>query len=851
MLVRQDMVDTALDGFAVLPDPGRAGTLDELTEQLRLLKAWAGDPSYDAIKRRVNAAWAAAGRAAGELVGRTTVVDCFRPGRRRLNTDLVVGVVEALHPEVGYVNQWRQALRVIGGESPAASQVRVQNVLPPALGYFTGRAAELDRLGVSLREHQRSAAGAAVAIVGMPGVGKTQLAIHAAHQLCQQGVIDRVLFVNLRGFHPDPAQPSADPAAVLDSFLRVLGVPGQRIPHDLRGRVLAYRDRLAGTRTLVLLDNAADEEQVRHILPETPGCIALITSRTSLGGLPQVTEYGVDVLDPEQAARFVTRTAPTVPVGGDADAAARIARRCGYLPLALGVVAAYIQSTTGWTLTDHADRLDERMHERRLDGDVELALDLSYQHLPADARRLLRLAALAPGQDFGTAAAAALIDTDLPYARTGLDHLCRAHLLQRTGPDRYTYHDLVRAFATSRATDEDAPPVRRTALTRLFDHYLGMAAEAMDVLHPAEHARRPAVKRPASITPPPDPDAARTWLDLEMPTLVAVAERTASHGWPVYTTQLSTILFRYLVDRIHAGALAIHEHARHAAQDLGDVAAEAHASLGLGVTYMRLSRYDRAGEHLRQALALFGQHGDRAGQARALSSLGIVEGRCGRYREAVDRHQQSLDLFQHTDDQVGEARQLGNLGYAQARLGRWEPAAEHYRRAMALFERADDRTGYAVVLSNLGEVEMRLGRYPTASRYLEQALALCRELGQRACEGWTLDSLGTLHVRTGRVAEGIDLYRQALAAYEKVGDRDGEAWAHNGLGEAACAEGRYADALTYHAAAHKIAVGIGARDQQARAYAGLARANDGLGDPDAGRCNRERAEALYAEIGIA
>src|SRR5438552_1590220 len=205
------------DAFGVLPDPGRASTLDGLVEELRLLKVWAGDPSYAMIKERINAAWKTAGRPGSEWAKKPTVAACFTPGRRRLNTDLVLAVVAALHPDVGYVAQWRQALRVIGGETQAAAQVRVQDRLPPDLAGFTGRTAELDRLWQVL-QHGSVNGGAVVisAIAGMAGIGKTQLAVHAGHLLAREQAIDRVLFVNLRGFHPDPAQPPADPAAVLD-----------------------------------------------------------------------------------------------------------------------------------------------------------------------------------------------------------------------------------------------------------------------------------------------------------------------------------------------------------------------------------------------------------------------------------------------------------------------------------------------------------------------------------------------------------------------------------------------------------------------------------------------------------
>jgi hypothetical protein len=254
-----------------------------------------------------------------------------------LNTDLVIAVVQALNTDVGYVSQWRQALRVIGGETQAASQVRVQDTLPQDLATFTGRTRELDQLRQALHRPQQDGETAVIsAIVGMAGVGKTQLAIHAAHTLVRENAFDRVLFVNLRGFHPDPTQPPADPAAVLDGFLRLLGVSGQQIPHDLHTRTAAYRDRLAGTHTLVVLDNAADVQQVRPLLPATPGCLTLVTSRRHLTGLQTTIHLAVDVFTPEEAMEFLSFAAPEIAVGADPHAAARIAERCGHLPLALG-----------------------------------------------------------------------------------------------------------------------------------------------------------------------------------------------------------------------------------------------------------------------------------------------------------------------------------------------------------------------------------------------------------------------------------------------------------------------------------------------------------------------------------
>jgi tetratricopeptide (TPR) repeat protein len=654
----------------------------------------------------------------------------------------------------------------------------------------------------------------------------------------------------LRGFHPDPAQPPAAPAAVLDGFLRLLGMPGQQIPHDLEARARAYRGMLAGIRALVVLDNAADANQVRPLLPEVQGCLTLITSRRRLTDVQPATHLAVDVFTADEALDFLTRAAPEVPIGADPDAVARIAERCGYLPLALGLVAGHMRTQPGWTVTDHADRLDERHQQRRLDSGVELALDLSYQHLPADRRRLLRLLALHPGQDFDAYAAAALTDSDIHRAQASLDRLCGDHLLQQGTPGRYAFHDLIRAYATAHAHDEDPPPTRRAALTRLFDHYLATAAAAMDTLHPAEIHVRPQI-RPAG-NPTQDLsglDVALAWLDTERPTLVAVAAHTAIHGWPTYTTRLSRVLHRYLGGGHYTDALIVHGHAHHAARHSGDPTGQAHALANLGTAHWRLSRYGPALDHLQQALGLFRQVDDQLGQACALTDLGVVEDRLGRYRRAADYHRQALILFRRAGDPAGQARALDNLGVIEDRLGRSSAAAHHYAQALTLYRQAGNRHGEANALNHLGEVEVRSGRYGPASDHLKHALVLYRQLGNRTGEGQTLDSLGTLHTRLDQPAQATEYYQRALAILRQTGDRDGEAWVLNGLGESAHAAGRPADALSHHTAAHTIAADIGIPEQKARAHAGLGHAHHALGNPSQARHHYQRALTLYTDLG--
>ncbi|MCY1145420.1 tetratricopeptide repeat protein [Actinoplanes sp. Pm04-4] len=762
--------------FTDLPDPAHADSVDSLIERLRLLKVWAGNPSYEAIKDRVNTAWAAAGRPAREMTHKPTVANCFRPGRRWLNTDLVLAVVESLHPDVGYVTQWRQALRAVAGEIEAISQVRVQDSLPLDQAGFTGRTGEMAQL-----RRAAQACGTVVisAIEGMAGVGKTQFAVHAGHLLLRERAADRVLFVNLRGFHPDPAQPPADPAAVLDGFLRLVGVPGHHIPHDLPGRTAAYRRRLAGTRTLVVLDNAASAEQVAPLLPMTPGCVTLVTSRRSLADLDPAVRLTVDVFTLPEAVAFVTGALPGVPVGPDPAAAARIARRCGCLPLALGLVAGHIRNTPGWTLTDHADRLDERHDARRLDDAVELALDLSYQHLPDTLRRLLRLLALHPGLEFDVDAAAALAGTDVPTARTGLDQLRADHLVQPSTPGRFTLHDLVRVYATTRAHDKDAPAVRRAALTRLFDHYMARAAD----------------KR---TTP--------AWLDTERSNLIAVAVHAATNGWPAHTTRLARTLNRYLRGGYHTEALTLHGHALVAARHTGDRTAQAHALMSVGVAHLRQARAEAAADHLHRALSLFRQLGDRSGEARARTNLGFMDEQSGRLARAGAQYRQALTLARLTGHRRAEVFALYGLGRVDLRSGRFEPAAEHLGQALELCRQLGHRIGEASVLDSIGSLNVQLGRVALAADCHRRSVTIAREIGDQDAEAWMLNSLGDAARSAGDAVEALAHHGAARAIADQIGSPLQGARAHAGLGQVhhslgnlAEARAHYRDALTRYA----------------------------------------------------
>jgi tetratricopeptide (TPR) repeat protein len=831
--------------FAVLPDPGRASTLDDFADSLRRLKAWAGNPSFETITARVNGR-----RAVTEQVGKTTVVDCFRAGRRRLDAELVAAVVEALHPDAGYVAQWQQALRVISGETQAAAQVRVIDGLPQDLPTFTGREAEVEQL-CELARQSRSGGEAVVisALAGMAGVGKTQLAVHVGHALHEQEPFERILFVNLRGFHPDPAQPPADPGAVLDGFLRQLGVTGHQVPHSVEARAELFRQKLAGRRSLVVLDNASDEKQVAALLPGVPGCVTLVTSRRDLGALDSVSRFAVDVFSEAEALRYLAGSLPQIPVGSDSRAASRIARRCGHLPLALALVAGHMRAKPGWTLTDHADWLDERHDNRRLDSGVELALEVSYRNLGVRERELLRLIAHHPGQDFDARAAAALAGADLPDAEARLRELASDHVLQPATAGRYQLHDLVRAYAVARSADEDRRADRGAAMTRLLDHYLATAAAAMDRLDPAGKTLRPDIGEPG--LPLPDLEEPLTWLDAERHNLIASVTYATADGRAEHATRMAVVLARYLQGRHNSTALLVHEHAARAARAAGDEVGYAGALTGAAIAEIFLGRHEAAARGLANALRIIRRHDRPVEAARVLNNLGIANVRLGRYEEAIDFSQQSLDLYRTLGDRTGQARALINLGNLAGRRERPHDAVEHYREALLAYREAGDRNGEAVALSNLGGAEMRRLRYDAAEDYLTQALKLNRELRKRHTEANALDNLGLLSTVRGDGEQAADYHRQALVIYREFGDRGSEACALNGLGEAFLAGGRFEPARDEFAGALAIAddPDIDDRSEQARAHTGLAEVYRRLGVVAEAREHYRVARELWTRLG--
>jgi DNA-binding SARP family transcriptional activator/tetratricopeptide (TPR) repeat protein len=727
--------------------------------------------------------------------------------------------------------------------------------LPATVPHFAGRAAELRALTALLNQPGSRAPGAVVisAIGGTAGVGKTALAGHWAHQVADR-FPDGQLYVNLRGYDPGLPLTSAD---ALAGFLRALGVPSPDIPHEEGERAGLYRSLLAGRRVLVVLDNAGSAAQVGPLLPGSPTCMVVVTSRDALAGLVArdgAVRVELDLLPlPEAVGLLRALIGPRA--DSDPAAAAALASQCARLPLALRVAAELAAARPDLSLADLASELADQ--QRRLDlldagADTRTAVravfSWSYRSLSDSAARAFRLVSLHPGPDLDDHAAAALTDAPAETAARARHELVRAHLLQAAGPGRYGMHDLLCAFAR----ELDDPAAQRVALTRLLDYYLHGAATAMDILFPAECHRRPRVQLPVIGVPPlTGQAAARAWLDAERASLVAVTAHAAGGGWPDHATRLAATLHRYLEAGDHdSDAITIHSCALSAARSTGDRAGEAAALNGLGLVDLRQGRYPQATDCHEQAMALFRETGDRNGEARALGNLGVLRLLEGRYRQAAADQKRAIALFRDLGDRVGECRALTNLGLVKTRQGRYEQAIGHYERSLAMHREIGDRAAQAYPLGNLGHVLLRLGRYPQARDHFKQALALAREHGNRTREADALAGLGGISMREGAVRQAHEQYQQALAILRATGDRPGEAETLNDLGQALTAAGQPHDAAAHHATALALASLIGDKYEQARAHNGLGCARRDTGDLDQACRHWHEAVMHYAALGV-
>jgi DNA-binding SARP family transcriptional activator len=670
---------------------------------------------------------------------------------------------------------------MLAGRSGPPPAVAVPRELPGDVAAFTGRAAELAELNrILLSQADRAGDAKATAAVisavsGTAGVGKTALAVRWAHHAAGQ-FPDGQLYVNLHGY--DPGQP-VTAADALAAFLRSLGVPSPEIPPGEAERAARYRSLLAGKGTIVVLDNASSVEQVRPLLPGSPTCAVVVTSRDSLAGL--VARDGAVRVDlnllPLADAIALLRELIGARVDAEPDAAATLAGQCARLPLALRVAAEIASARPGVPLVSLVAELGDQ--QQRLDllhvgGDpatsVRAVFSWSYQQLSDDAARMFRLLGLHPGPDTSVPAAASLAGVAEPLARRLLGELARAHLITEHLPGRYAFHDLLRAYAAGQARACDSQAEREAATGRVLDHYLHTAASATRLLDPAQE---PVVLSPPRPGAAPeqlaDYSQALVWFEAEHQALLAAVALAAQAGYDSYAWQLPSAIGEFLYRRGHWNEnAAIQRTALAAAARLGDTAGQAMSGRHLANACVELGEYEQARDLYTRSLALDQKLGNGLGQAKIQHHLGFLAQRQGRFADALGHAEQALDLYRAVGNKIGQAEALNAAGWYHGLLGDYQQARVSCRQAVALSAEAGHHLHEGTAWDSVGYAEHHLGNLARAADCYQRALSLFRESGFRFFEADTLTHLGDTRQAAGELALAREAWRQALAILEEL-----------------------------------------------------------------------------------
>jgi tetratricopeptide (TPR) repeat protein/transcriptional regulator with XRE-family HTH domain len=673
------------------------------------------------------------------------------------------------------------ALAGRAGEHAGASrtsEAAVPRQLPPDITDFTGRELALQWLHARLerREHQ-STALVITAAVGKAGVGKTTLAVHAAHQM-RALFPDGQLYVNLRGVEAQ----ALDPSDVLGRFLRALGVDGQSIPDNVDERADLYRSLMADRHALVLLDNAADEAQIRPLLPAGAGNTVLVTSRTRLTGVAGTEVIDLDVLPPEQAVELLGKIAGADRVAREPAAAQVIASLCGHLPLAVRIAGARLAAKPHWRLQRMAHRLAEH---QRLDeltaGDLEVraSVGLSYDGLGETEQRAFRLLGLLEVPDFASWMLAALLDISAPDAEEVADQLADAQLLDTIGEDatgqlRYRFHDLVRLYARERLLAEDTLATRRAALERTLQTYFEHAWAAVRQLR----LRPPELPGATAPTFPPDPHgelaASYQWLATEHTGLAVSLDQ----AWREGLGGIGQALTRLLADFFEVYACwdeweRTHEVALRAARRAGDRHAEASLLRGLGDLRRFQKRLPEAVEFCTQSDVIFGELGDTGGEVDSLTGLGRTYRRQDRLADAASCFERCLDLCRGLDDPDREAKAMLFFAKVRRQQGRFEEALALLTSCREIFGSVNS-CGY-VAYSDLmiGIMYSECGEFDQATGHLEQALTFAKSLGDPRWEAYGWLNLAVAAQGRGAPDEARRDLERSLAMFQQAGDRQG------------------------------------------------------------------------------
>jgi DNA-binding SARP family transcriptional activator/tetratricopeptide (TPR) repeat protein len=744
--------------------------------------------------------------------------------------------------------------------------------LPRQMADFVGREVELATLDGLVRGGGPPPAVVITAIGGAGGIGKTALAVLWAHRAAAH-FGDGQLYVDLHGY--DGGRP-VRPVDALARLLRTLGVPNDQLPTDLDQATDLYRATVADKRLIVVLDNARSVDQVRPLIPGGSGCFVVVTSRDRLGGLiarDGAVPVTLGLLEPWEALDLLTRVVGAARVDAEPDAAAELAHRCGYLPLALRIAAAHLVLHPDRTITAQVAELGSgRLAALTVDGDDSIAItsvfDQSYTALGDRERHLLRTLGVVAVPDLTPEAAAAAADTTVTAATALLGNLLDAHLVVETAPGRFGLHDLLREYARQRAAQDD-PADRVPAVRRLLAWYLDHIDGAAARLYPYKLRL---YTRDSPLATFPGPAEASAWLVAERACLLAAIAHAADTGLVDPAVRILDGLRNYF-DQTHdsVSTFAAVEPVLAVVRRAGDQRAQALAHLALAAAYGRVPRPDLAVEHYHACVEASEAGGWDDGLAAAANSLGSIYVEVGRADEGIALLRRALELNRRSGRRQAEATNLGNLGFAYLHTGpvgeagaclsaaleirreigpasgqvailsglgnsayyqrRFAEAAQYHQEAMTMATEAANVYLQAAVLDNLAALNADLGRLDEALAQAESAMAYLRGEAEEHT-GDILNTLATVHLRLGHLPLAVELYEQSITLARRRGIPLTEANALVGLATIHGAAGRWDEAEQCGQHALRIAVSRGLRPTEGYALTVLAEINLGRGDID-------------------
>jgi DNA-binding SARP family transcriptional activator/tetratricopeptide (TPR) repeat protein len=727
--------------------------------------------------------------------------------------------VRGLHERILRADPGLDASAPLHPALPAPPVSSVPNHLPRPIADFTGRTAAVEEL-------LRLASGEAVDVIlidGMAGAGKTALAVRVGHLLADR-YPDGRLYVDLHG-HSE--REPVEPAAALDSLLRQLGVPAERVPDNLDDRSAMWRAELSGRRTLVVLDSAADSAQVLPLLGGGQPSLILVTTRKRLSGVDGAASVSLDVLSEVEAVALLTRVVGTRMSSGAASAA-EVARLCGYLPLALRLAAARLAHRPQWSADDLVRRLREAhapLTELAVQGrTVAAAFNLSYRQLDERARLVFRRLGLHPAGDFGEHAAAALTGLPLAQTRSTLEDLVDTHLLETPAPGRYRLHDLLRDYAVGLTGCE--PAESEAALLRMCDYYARATGVATMLLERPSRRLDAALSQISVAVPAFDsPDEAMHALERERRNVLAAIRLATGRGWFRQVCALSNVQWGHLYFQgRYAELVQVQRNALAAATELGDPTLIGSAHNYLASAYWRQGRYTECEHHLSLALRFRRAAATREGQAATLGNFGLLCTKLGRLDEAADYFERAARIWLEVDLPAAAAGSELGLGMISALRGRHDEAIRYIRHSLIITTKEGKPGEVANSIVELGEVRLRLGHLRVAVLLLRRALRMKAALGDPYGEAEALTRLGNAYRALNRPADAVSCQRRALSMMAGAGMPGGECVVLNDLGTTLRSFGELDEAVRIHRRALEQAERIHDRVEQARAHDGLATA---------------------------